>query len=107
MTVEEVLEAMKHLAERDPALREKLIATQHSKEAVADFCRICTECGFPLYEMDLISAGEEYYAAMRRSTNGGGKTHHCFAGLMTTMRCSSKISKRCNGTFIMIFRTLR
>ena len=80
MTVEEVLEAMKHLAERDPALREKLIATQHSKEAVADFCRICTECGFPLYEMDLIAAGEEYYAAMRRSTNGGGENSPLLRG---------------------------
>ena len=27
----------------------------------------------PLYEMDLIDAGEAAYAAMKRSTNGGGE----------------------------------
>ena len=29
--------------------------------------------GYELYEMDLISAGEDFYAEMRRSTNGGGE----------------------------------
>ncbi len=31
------------------------------------------ELGYEIYDMDLITAGEEAYAAMRRSTNGGGE----------------------------------
>jgi hypothetical protein len=30
--------------------------------------------------MDLISAGEDYYAAMRRSTNGGGENSPMLEG---------------------------
>ena len=30
--------------------------------------------------MDLISAGEDYYAAMRRSTNGGGENSPLLRG---------------------------
>ena len=33
-----------------------------------------------LYEMDLLSAGEDYYAAMRRSTNGGGENSPLLTG---------------------------
>ena len=34
---------------------------------------VCRELGYEIYEMDLITAGEEFYATMRRSTNGGGE----------------------------------
>ena len=44
------------------------------------FCRISTEEGFPLYEMDLLEYGESSYAAMRRSTNGGGENSPMLAG---------------------------
>ena len=33
-----------------------------------------------IYEMDLITAGEEFYATMRRSTNGGGENSPKLAG---------------------------
>ena len=33
-----------------------------------------------LYEMDILSAGEDYYAAMRRSTNGGGENSPLLVG---------------------------
>ena len=33
-----------------------------------------------IYDMDLISAGEEFYAAMRRSTNGGGENSPMLEG---------------------------
>ena len=39
----------------------------------SEFCRLATEFGYPLHAMDLITAGEEDYAAMKRSTNGGGE----------------------------------
>ena len=33
-----------------------------------------------LYDMDLITAGEEFYATMRRSTNGGGENSPMLEG---------------------------
>ena len=39
----------------------------------AAFCKICQEMGYPIYAMDVICAGEEFHAAMKRSTNGGGE----------------------------------
>lgn len=73
MSVDEALEGLKKLAKADPSVRERLLATRGDKEPLGTFCKIATELGFPIYEMDLISAGEDYYAAMRRSTNGGGE----------------------------------
>ena len=37
------------------------------------FCRLAREKGYEIYEMDLVYAGEEAYASMRRATNGGGE----------------------------------
>jgi hypothetical protein len=73
MDVGEILEKLKELAVKDKSLRDRLVATKHSKSPVTDFCAISTEAGLPLYDMDLIAYGEESYAAMRRSTNGGGE----------------------------------
>ena len=42
--------------------------------------RRCRELGYQIYEMDLITAGEEFYATMRRSTNGGGENSPKLAG---------------------------
>ena len=33
-----------------------------------------------IYEMDIICAGEEFHAAMKRSTNGGGENSPMLAG---------------------------
>ncbi len=73
MTPYEILEEMRGLAHKDPALRERLIATHESADPVDAFCRECQAQGFDLYPMELIEAGEEAYAAYRRSTNGGGE----------------------------------
>lgn len=73
MEIYETLEVLKEKALADQTLREKLLATRKSDRPLADFCRISTEEGLPLYEMDLIEYGESDYAAMRRSTNGGGE----------------------------------
>ena len=40
---------------------------------MAEFCQICRSMGYEIYEMELICAGEEFHAAMKRSTNGGGE----------------------------------
>lgn len=73
MQVFEALNGLKAKAETDPSLRARLLGTRDSKNAVTDFCRISTEAGYELNAMDLIEYGESSYAAMRRSTNGGGE----------------------------------
>ena len=67
-------------AKRDENLRQRLIATKKEKEPVSAFCKICRELGYEIYEMELILAGEEFHAAMKRSTNGGGENSPMIAG---------------------------
>ena len=64
----------------DSALREELLATRKEAQPYAAFCKKCRELGYEIYEMDLITAGEEAYAAMRRSTNGGGENSPMLEG---------------------------
>ncbi len=71
--IDEILSALRIKAKNDPSLAAKLLATASAAHPVEAFCTCARELGYPLYEMDLISAGEEYYANMRRSTNGGGE----------------------------------
>ena len=73
MNTIELLDALQLNAKRDPELRKALFATRNEKNPVDAFCKKCQEEGYPIYTMDLIQAGEEFYASMRRSTNGGGE----------------------------------
>lgn len=57
----------------DEDLRKQLLDTKTEKEPLTAFCRLARERGFEIYEMDLVYAGEEAYAGMRRATNGGGE----------------------------------
>lgn len=68
-----ILDELQNKAEKDEKLREKLLATRIEADPVSAFCRVCREMGYELYEMELIVAGEEFHAAMKRSTNGGGE----------------------------------
>ena len=54
-------------------LKEKILATESTKEPLDEFCKVCQQEGYEIYPMDVIIAGEESYAAMKRSTNGGGE----------------------------------
>ena len=67
MTTNDILENIRQRALTDAAFRKRLLETRSAKEPVSDFCRICRENGYELYEMDIISLGEEEYAAMKRS----------------------------------------
>ncbi len=80
MDVYEVLVELRKLAMKDPEVRKALLATRKAEKPLREFCAISTSCGFPLYEMDLLSAGEDAYAAMRRSTNGGGENSPMLRG---------------------------
>ena len=73
MDVADTLEKLMEAAKSDPDLKAKILRTRKSRTPLADFCRISTELGLPLYEMDVLEYGEASYAAMRRSTNGGGE----------------------------------
>lgn len=78
--VEETLQSLKKLARNDREIAASLIATEKSATPLKDFCELSTRLGCPLYEMDLIDAGEQYYANMRRSTNGGGENSPLLRG---------------------------
>ncbi|MDO4478937.1 MAG: hypothetical protein Q4B73_07865 [Lachnospiraceae bacterium] len=73
MDIYDMLQAMKKKALREPEAMAAILATKQDAQPIAAFCTLAREWGHPLYEMDLISYGEDAYAAMRRSTNGGGE----------------------------------
>ena len=65
--------------------------TRKAEQPLAAFCAKCRELGYQIYEMDLITAGEEFYATMRRSTNGGGgKLIRSLQGKTISMNFSSQ-----------------
>ena len=80
MEVAEMLDMLKQKALRDKKLREELLETREAKHPLEAFCKKCQEQGYPVYEMELISAGEEFYACMKRSTNGGGENSPVLEG---------------------------
>ena len=80
MEIYEILSSLRELARQDPKIRDRLIETKNGTNPVSSFCSLARDLGYPLYDMDLISAGEDYYAAMRRSTNGGGENSPMLEG---------------------------
>ena len=80
MEITEMLDQLLEKARRDEALRQQLLATREDEHPLAAFCAKCGELGYPVYEMELINAGEEFYATMRRSTNGGGENSPMLEG---------------------------
>lgn len=80
MGIAEMLDELKQKALHDPKLRAELLATKKASQPFAAFCSKCRKLGYEIYDMDLITAGEEAYAAMRRSTNGGGENSPMLEG---------------------------
>lgn len=68
-----MLDELQQRALREEPLRKKLLETRKQKNPLEAFCRVCQEAGYELYPMDVVAAGEDFYASMRRSTNGGGE----------------------------------
>ena len=73
MGVSDMLEELLQRARTEEGLRAQLLETRKEENPLTAFCRKCRELGYEMYEMDLINEGEERYAAMKRSTNGGGE----------------------------------
>lgn len=68
-----MLDELQKKAQKSEEIRARFLATKTEDNPVSAFCRLCREMGYEIYEMELICAGEEFYAAMKRSTNGGGE----------------------------------
>ncbi len=73
MNVAEKLDKLLELALKDENLKRKLIETKTKSDPLAEFCRLATENGVELSVMDIVNQGEEFYAEIKRSTNGGGE----------------------------------
>lgn len=73
MKVLDAVTQLQTLALHDETIRTKLLATRDDENPLASFCAACRELGFDINAMDLVYAGEEAYAGMRRATNGGGE----------------------------------
>ena len=73
MEIAESLEKLRIKARADENLRQQLLKTKESTDPLEDFCRISTGAGCPITPMELVVFGEESYASIRRSTNGGGE----------------------------------
>ncbi len=80
MNIPEMLDQLKAKVLKDEKLRAEILATRKDKNPVGTFCKKCRELGYPIYDMDLINAGEEFYAEMKRSTNGGGENSPMLEG---------------------------
>ena len=80
MNTVEILEQLQHDARKDDVLRKTLLDTQTAVDPLREFCSICRRLGYELYEMEVVNAGEEFYATMRRSTNGGGENSPMLEG---------------------------
>lgn len=68
-----MLDELHKKAREDENIRKQLLDTRNAQDPLEAFCKKCQELGYPIYEMELICAGEEFHAAMKRSTNGGGE----------------------------------
>lgn len=73
MNVLSELGKLQEAALKNDSLRRQILATRAEEEPVTAFCRLARSKGYEIYEMDLVYAGEEAYATMRRATNGGGE----------------------------------
>ncbi len=80
MTVEERLEQLLSLAKKNPELRAALLASKKEHNPVSAFCAVAMSAGVMIGAVELVSAGEESYAAMKRSTNGGGENSPMLTG---------------------------
>ena len=73
MNTVEMLDELQNKALHDEELKNKFLKTKEEEDSLEAFCRVCRELGYEIYPMDVIQAGDEFYAKMKRSTNGGGE----------------------------------
>lgn len=80
MDTMQLLDELQQKALADNEIRKELLAAGKSEEPLFSFCAACRRLGYEIYPMELIAAGEEFHAQMKRSTNGGGENSPMLAG---------------------------
>ena len=73
MSIADKLEILLEKANADEGLKKRLLDTRNAKDQLSEFCRIAQESGVDITVMDIVNQGEEFYAEIKRSTNGGGE----------------------------------
>ena len=73
MDINEKFDKIYELARHDHNLRDRILNTQNAKEPLAAFCKVAQELNIPMDVMEIVSHGEEFYAEIKRNTNGGGE----------------------------------
>ncbi len=73
MSTLEMLDILQHKAFVNEEIRLRLLSAKFADNPLEAFCKTARELGYDLYPMEVIFAGEEFHAAMKRSTNGGGE----------------------------------
>lgn len=73
MNTAEMLAELQRKALHDEEIKGRFLQTRQEENQLQAFCALCRELGYEIYPMDVIAASEESYAAMKRSTNGGGE----------------------------------
>ena len=73
MDILDMLDKLQRKALTDEATRQVLIETRREAEPLIAFCKAAQKLGYEINPMELIAAGEEFHALMKRSTNGGGE----------------------------------
>ena len=73
MNTVEMLDELQNKALHDEKVKNRFLKTKEEEDSLGAFCRVCREMGYEIYPMDVIQAGDEFYATMKRSTNGGGE----------------------------------
>ena len=77
----DMLDELQNRALREPDVREKLLSTKSERDPLSAFCRLCRKLGYEIYEMELVCAGEEFHAAMKREhQRRAGRTPPMIAG---------------------------
>ncbi|RKM59689.1 hypothetical protein D6856_10780 [Butyrivibrio sp. XB500-5] len=73
MNTADKLEVLLNKAKEDAALKQSLLDTRSEADPLAAFCKAAGGAGVELSVMDIVNQGEEFYAEIKRSTNGGGE----------------------------------
>ena len=73
MSIADKLEILLNKAKADAELKQRLLDTRKADDQLSEFCRIAQENGIDVSVMDIVNQGEEFYAEIKRSTNGGGE----------------------------------
>ena len=80
MNTVEMLDELQNKALHDEKVKNRFLKTKEEEDSLGAFCRACRELGYEIYPMDVVQAGDEFYASWKVR--------------MTFMRCFSPVWNR-------------